>query len=153
VRRSVRRLATVLAVCAASAVAVACGDDGMSVSEYRTEARQICTEADRATQRIRQPTRTTPAAIADYFERLLAPNERATERFEALEPPDELQEAHDAAVRANRRGSEEVRRLIEQLEGGEDPRQALAGAQDRIRSLTREADAAAERLGVPECGE
>jgi len=138
---------------AATLALAACGGDEVSVDEYRAEARQICQEADRATERIRQPTRSTPAAIADYFDRLLAPNERATQRFQELDPPDELQDAHDDALRASRRGSEEVRRLITQLERGEDPRQVLAGAQQRIRRLTREADAAAERLGVPECGD
>jgi hypothetical protein len=144
----------ILALLATAAVALgACGGDETSPEEYRAEARQICQEADRATERVRQPTRSTPEAIADYFQRLLAPNERATRRFEQLEPPEELQDAHDDALSANRRGSDEVRRLIRQLEGGEDPRQVLAGAQQRIRTLTREADRAADRLGVPECGD
>ena len=148
-----RRLACVLAGCAVAALAAGCGDDGPSPAEYRADARRICTDADRATQRVRQPRRTTPAAIADYFRRLLAPAERATQRFEGLEPPGELADEHADVVRANRASIGEVRRLVDQLEADGDPRELLAGAQDRIRSLTREADAAARRLGVPECGQ
>jgi hypothetical protein len=147
-----RRLTIVPALVAAVAVG-ACGDDGLSAQDYRAEARQICQQADRATQGIQQPTRTTPEAIADYFRRLLQPTQRATERFEALEPPEDLQDAHEDVLRANREGIEEVRRLIAQLERDEDPRQVLTGAQERIRALTRQADAAASRLGVPECGQ
>lgn len=148
-----RRLTLVSALAAAAVALGACGGDEVSAQDYRAEARTICQEADRATQGIRQPTRTTPEAIADYFRRLLEPTERATERFEALEPPEELQDAHEDVLRANREGIEEVRRLVAQLERDEDPRQVLTGAQERIRALTREADAAAARLGVPECGE
>ena len=148
------RRSTILAPLAAAALALgACGGDETSPEEYRTEARQICQEADRATERIRQPTRSTPEAIADYFGRRLEPNERAVRRFQELEPPEELQDAHDDAIAANRRGADEVRRVIRQLEAGEDPRQVLAGAQTNIRRLTREADRAADRLGVPECGD
>ena len=150
-----RTTLTALAAAAALALGACGGGDELSVEEYRTEARGICTEADRATERLEeeQPTRATPKAIATYFRRLLAPNERATERFSELEPPEELRSAHEDALRANRRGQEEARRLVTRLDRGEDPRQVLAGAQDRIRTLTREANAAAARLGVPECGD
>jgi hypothetical protein len=146
----VPRLACLLALLAAL-VAAGCG--GPSTEEYRSEARAICVEADKATESIKAPTRTTPEAIADYFRRLLAPAERATQRFEALEPPGDLEDAHDDVVRANRASVREVEQLVERLAQGGDSRQVLAGAQDRIRTLTREADAAAKRLGVPECGQ
>lgn len=152
-----RRLTSALLACAALACAAlagaACGGDEASPEEYRTQARRICVEADRATKAIRQPTRTTPEAIADYFRRLLAPTERATQRFEELEPPEGLAPAHTEVVRAQREGIIAVENVVEQLEGDEDPRQVLAAAQDRIRTLSRRADAAAKRLGVPECGQ
>ena len=148
-----RRLTSALLACAALTAAACGGDDAASPQEYRAEARKICVEADRATRAIRQPTRTTPEAIADYFRRLLAPTERATERFEALEPPEDLEDAHTEVVRAQREGISAVENVVEQLEGDGDPRQVLATAQDRIRTLSRRADAAAKRLGVPECGQ
>ena len=148
-----RRLASTLACAAALTVAACGGEEGPTVDEYRAEARAICTEADRATEGVEQPTRSTPAAIADYFTRLLEPAERATTRFEALEPPEELAGAHAGVVRANRASIREVEQLIERLQGDADARELLAGAQERIRRLTREADAAADRLGVPECGQ
>ena len=146
------RLAT-LPLCAALALGACGGGDELSTTEYRAEARKICTEANRASDRIRQPTRSTPKAIADYFRRQLAPAERATTRFAELEPPSELEDAHADQLRTSRAGIAEVRRLVGRLERGDDPRQVLAGAQDSIRRLTREADAAARRLGVPECGD
>ena len=148
-----RRSLLGLAAGAALALGACGGGDELSATEYRAEARRICTQADRASNRIRQPTRSTPAAIADFFRRRLAPAEQAVDGFDRLEPPEELEAAHAEQLRTTRAGIAEVKRLVARLERGDDPRQVLGGAQDRIRRLTRDADAAAKRLGVPECGD
>jgi hypothetical protein len=127
------------------------GDDQLSASEYRAEAKRICTDADKETKAVQQPTRATNAAIADYFRKLSKANERATQRFEELDPPDELEKAHDDALAANKAGTEEVQKLISDLEDGGDARTVLQGAQSRLKELGKRADEAAKRLGVPEC--
>jgi hypothetical protein len=129
------------------------GDEGLTTQEYRTQARQICQDADRATEAVEEPTRATSQAIVDYFKRLLQANERSTKRFESLDPPEELQDAHQDALQANRDGVREVRRVISELEEGGDPREVLTGAQTRLEGLSREAADAARRLGVPECAD
>ena len=130
---------------------VACGDDGMSTDEYRAEARKVCVDAEKATEAIEQPTRSTPEAIVDYLERLLAANQRTTERFQKLDPPEDLQKPHDDILRANREGADAVRDVIKQLKDGEDPRKVLQSSTSRLRDLGRESNAAAKKLGVPEC--
>ena len=139
---------------AALAVALAlaaCGDDGMSASEYRAGAKEICADSERDTDAIRQPTRSTPEAIADYLGRLADVNERAIGRFEELEPPDKLQRPHDDLLAAQRDGQQTVRGVISDLEGGEDAREVLEDSTTRLRELGRRSNAAAKRLGVPEC--
>jgi hypothetical protein len=148
-----RRLPSVLLALCVLALAACGGEDTMSPDEYRAEAREICRDADRATETVDAPTRSTSEAIADYFRRLLEANERATRRFQDLDPPDELRSAHEDALSTNRAGVQEVRRVIQQLEGGGDPREVLTGAQSRLQDLSRQAGEAAERLGVPECGD
>jgi hypothetical protein len=152
-----RRLPTVLSLClclALPAALAACGgDDGMSTAEYRAEAKTICTEADQATAKVKEPTRATSAAISDYFQRLLEANGRTTKRFEALDPPADLQKAHDDALAANEAGAKEVQRVIDELEGGGDPRKVLTDAQTRLQDLSRRSGDAAKRLGVPECAD
>jgi hypothetical protein len=137
-----------------SLLLVACGgEDTLTTNEYRTQARQICQDADRATESVEEPTRATSEAIVDYFRRLLRANERSTRRFESLEPPEELSDAHQDALKANRDGVAEVRRVIRELEGGGDPREVLTGAQTRLERLSGDAADAARRLGVPECAD
>jgi hypothetical protein len=148
-----RPLAVLLTLTALLALAACGGDEGLSAEEYRSQARQICQDADRATEAVEEPTRATSQAIVDYFKRLLQANERSTKRFESLDPPDELQDAHDDALRANRDGVREVRRVISELEEGGEPREVLTGAQTRLEGLSRDAADAARRLGVPECAD
>jgi hypothetical protein len=147
-----RALLTSLALAALLGLA-ACGDDGLSTSEYRAQAKKICTDADKATAGVKEPTRATSEAISDYFKRLLAANDKTTQRFEKLQPPEDLQKAHQDALAANEAGVKEVRRVIDELQGGGDPRQVLTGAQTRLQDLSRRSGDAAKRLGVSECAD
>jgi hypothetical protein len=147
------RLLTPLALAAATALIACGGDDGMSTSEYRAEAKKICVDADRATERVEEPTRATSDAISEYFKRLLEANDATTKKFEALDPPEELQKAHDDALAANEAGVKEVQRVIDELEGGGDPREVLTDAQTRLQDLSKKSGDAARRLGVPECAD
>ena len=146
---SARRRSGALAAALAATVLAACG--GPSVEEYRAEAGKICRDAAQATQEIEAPTRSTTPAIIDYFERLVAVTERSTERFEALEPPQDLEDAHEQVVEANRSASAEVREVVAALGRGQDAEAVLGSAQTRIEQATAQADAAASRLGVADC--
>jgi hypothetical protein len=135
-------------------VAAGCGgEDALTKSEYQAKARQICRKADKATNAVTRPTRTTNAAIADYFDRLLAVNRATTDDFADLKPPDALEKAHDDALKANREGVDEVARLVKELRSGGDARALLQAAQPKLEDLSRRSGDAAKRLGVPECAD
>ena len=141
-----------LALLVASALGACGGEDEMSASEYRSEATKICTEAQRATREVKQPTRVTNESIASYFERLVAVNDRTATRFAELDPPEDLQKPHDEALSANREGVQEVRRFVRDLKQGGDARQLLQGVQARLTEQSRRSLAAFKALGVPQCG-
>lgn len=144
--RRIVPVATVLALTLA-----ACGGGGMSKAEYRAAAKKVCVDAEKATEEVEQPTRSTPEAIVDYLERLLAANERTTERFEKLDPPEKLDKPHADILAANREGAKTVRQVIRELEQGKDAREVLQSSTSRLRDLGERSNDAAERLGVPEC--
>lgn len=154
-RRPRLLVARLVALLASLVVVAGCGggEERLTADEYRSQARQVCQDADRATEAVEEPTRATSKAIVDYFKRLLRANERSTRRFESLKPPKELSDAHQDALKANRDGVAEVRRVIRELEGGGDPRKVLTAAQGRLERLSRSAADAATRLGVPECAD
>jgi hypothetical protein len=137
----------------ALAALAGCGGDELSPDEYRAELRRICADADRLTNRVEQPTRATPQAIADYLRRLRDTNARTIQRVEELEPPEELRAAHDRALAANREGRRRVDDVIRRLEAGEDPTQVLADARRDLSASSEAAKRAGRDLGVPECGD
>jgi len=144
-----RRALPALALAAALA---GCGG-GLSAEEYRREASRICADGDRETERVQAPRDQDPAAVATYFERLIGVNERVLARFEELDPPSELADAHEEAVAVNAEAADEVERLVGDLRERRDLDRALRAATPRLRGLDRRADAAARELGVPACAE
>ncbi|HEV2061753.1 MAG TPA: hypothetical protein VGR12_02780 [Solirubrobacteraceae bacterium] len=145
-----RRVALTLSLALAFA---ACGDDRLSTEDYRAQLREICKQSEQRTNEVQEPTRATPEAIADYLQRLRDVNAQTIERVEELEPPEELQDAHDRALEANREGREKVDAVIRELEEGGDPTQVLTDARSELQDASRAAKQAGEDLGVPECAD
>ena len=133
---------------------VACGgDDKLSTADYRAQLRKICEDTERQSNAVQEPTRATPEAIVDYLSRLRDVNVRSIRRVEELEPPDELEDAHERALAANREGRAEVDEVIEELEGGGEPAEVLSKARKGLQESSEAAKRAGRDLGVPECGE
>ena len=145
------RLVTPTCLLAVLALAACGGDDSMSTDEYRAAAKRICVDAEKASNAVERPQRTTTESIADYLERLLAANERTIDRFAKLDPPEDLQRAHDDVLKVNRDGAKQVRDIVGELEGGGDAAEVLQSSTGPLRDLNRRSNAAAEKLGVPEC--
>ena len=144
-----RRPVTILALLVAALAG--CGG-GLSVDEYRSELRRICKDTERKSNAVQQPTRATPESIVDYLTRLRDVNAKSIEEFEELEPPEELEDAHNRALDANREGRRKVDQVIEDLEIGGDPTQVLTEARKGLQESSRKAQRAGRDLGVPECG-
>ena len=147
-----RRLVAILALALLLAAAGCGGEDELSPDDYRAELRKLCQDADKKTNAVSEPTRATREAIADYLTRLRDINAQTIQRVEELEPPEDLQDAHDRALEANREGREKVDAVIDELEGGGDPTQVLTEARKDLEASSRAAQQAARDLGVPECG-
>ena len=129
------------------------GDDSLSTEDYRAELRKICADSEKKTNAVQEPTRATPEAIADYLQRLRDVNAKTIEEVEKLEPPDELSDANDRALDANREGREKVDAVIQELEDGGDPTQVLTEARRDLEDASQAAKKAGQDLGVPECGD
>src|SRR5215217_6047060 len=126
-----------------------CGGDELSTDDYRAELRKICAESERQTDKVQEPTRATPEAIADYLQRLRDVNAKTIEKVEDLEPPDELKDAHERALDANREGREKVDAVIKELKEGGDPTQVLTDARKDLEDASQAAKKAGQDLGVP----
>ena len=133
----------------------ACGggeDEGLSTKEYRAEAKKICQNAQKSTEGIAQPTKSTNQAIITYLNDLLKVNEKTTDEFSKLDPPKDLQKAHDNVLTSNKKSVAEVERLVGELESGKKAQDVFKASQARLQSATQAANEAIKGLGVPECG-
>ena len=145
-----RVLLPLLAIAALGGLS-ACGGESMTASEYRAAAKKVCTDSQQATDAVERPQRATTDSIADYLQRLLEANERTTDRFGELDPPEKLAKAHAEVLKVNEEGADEVRAIIKRLKSGEDPAQVLQAATGPLRQLNERSNAAAKKLGVAAC--
>jgi hypothetical protein len=146
-----RRIVT---TCVLAVAFAACGgEDPLSTEDYRAELRKICAESERKTSQVDEPTRSTPESIANYLGRLRDINVETIEKVEGLEPPEELEEAHERGLEANREGRQRVEKVIDELEKGGDPVQVLTDARQGLEESRREAQQAGRDLGVPDCAD
>ena len=143
-----------VALIAAMLLVAGCGgEDRLSTEDYRAELKKICEESDRQTEQVAEPTRATPEAIADYLRRLRDVNASTIDKVEGLEPPEDLEDAHNDALDANKAGREKVDAVIKELEEGGDPTQVLNDARKELEEASSKAREAAGKVGVPECGD
>ena len=142
------RLRAVLLLAAVAALA-GCGG-GTSASDYREQAEEICTTATREAADVPPPS-DTAASVAEYGDAAAEIRERETIALDELEPPDELESAHDQLVNAS---GAIVRSLNDLARAAErEDRQAAAAAAALGDRAADQARRAAEELELPACGQ
>ena len=133
-----RATALPLAAVCAALVAGCGGDDRLSTKEYRSEATKLCADSERQTDRLGQPD--TPAEFKGFLSRGIDITERNLGRFEKLEPPEDLQDEHDAIVKAQRSGLDRLRRLAGELKGNASDLRRLQQVQPDLDRLSDQVD-------------
>ncbi len=151
------KLATSALTALALFAAAGCGGDddpgggALTQAEYQKQGNALCRDAISEAKDVEVPT--SPDEIPDYVDRLFDVSFGYTEEFEALEPPEELQEAHDESVRLTDDSKRLTDELVERLRDAENPQAAvlrefrkLAETENfkRSQEVTRE-------LGLDDC--
>ena len=138
-------------LCATAGIGLAaCGSDSsdeeLSVSEYRDKANALC----------RQSEREADAAASDrepgvVLDKLTATARDSQARFEALDPPAELQKRHDAFLRSGERSVNVLSDARDQVEKGARGEAAFEKLQGRFQAVLEEGNDAARALGLKDC--
>jgi len=147
-----------LGVIAVTAAALVCGCGGgdeaegegeLSAAEYRKQGNALCSKAKAEAEKVPLPR--TPDGFADYLKRIFDKGFEANEEFKRLDPPDDLQAAHDASVRQGEEFRKTVDELVANVRKAKDPAQAV---QTEIRKLAPElkkSEDLSRKLGLDEC--
>jgi hypothetical protein len=141
----------VLLLTAALALA-ACGDgdDGqLSADEYRKRANELCADATREAQDLDPPT--SPEEFADYLEEALDLTRKYETRFKDLDPPDELNDLHQRALRLNDGFEKDFEDLIDRVRGADDPIAEFQRSLQRLLPAIQRGDTINRRLKLDEC--
>jgi hypothetical protein len=122
---------------------LSCGAETLTAEQYRERGNRLCREADREARRLAHGSlRTQVEKIADAAD-------RSQERFERLEPPEELRANHDEAVRLGREALELFREAERNFE--RDGADALLNEIEEIDRVVREGDEVSRELGLTAC--
>jgi hypothetical protein len=156
---NVRRFLVPLAIC--GLLVAGCGGDDdndsgggdggerLSAADYRKQATEICQESERRTNELEAPE--APEDIKPFLERGLEITEEDIGRFSDLQPPEDLQEQHDAAVEASEEFISQIRDVTSNLEGNASDQQAIQEANAEIEKASEASDKAFDELGLEEC--
>jgi hypothetical protein len=135
---------------AAALLAGSCDDgEDSRADSYRERGNAVCREAERAAEKVPEPTSET--GFARYFERLLAVNEPFQKRFERLEPPEDLRSTHREAVREGRLQIHTIRKLVRQLRKSDDDAATLDVGLPVLLQMIERGNRLSRELGLKDC--
>jgi hypothetical protein len=149
VSRLSQRLA--LAAAAVAACAGGCGEDESAADRYRDDANSLCAEARHDVDALSPPA--TPDEVEPFLREALELNREYDDRFRGLEPPEELRDEHDEAVRLSRRGERLIEDLADDLAAGDPPAEVLEESVPELLRYSRQSNRLARDMGLPECVE
>jgi hypothetical protein len=149
VGRLLQRVA--LGAIALAACAGGCGDDEPPADQYRDDANALCAEARRDADALSQPR--TPDEVEPYLREALALNREYDERFRDLDPPEELRDQHDEAVRLSGEGERLIEDIADDLAAGDPPAEVFEESLPKLLRYSRQSNRLARQMGLPDCVE
>jgi hypothetical protein len=134
----------------AAVAIVACNDDsGLSVGEYREKANELCGQANREARKLDTPT--SPKEFADFLERGLELSRKYEARFKDLDPPDEVKDLHEEALRLNDDFEKRYEAMVERVRNAHDPVDEFQRSLQRLLPAIQRGDDLNRRLKLHEC--
>jgi hypothetical protein len=152
------RLILPLAACAAL-IAGGCGssdDNGgggggsqLSSSDYKTQATKICTDSQKATDALKQPTK--PEEVKPFLQKGIDITQKSLDDFKNLNPPSNLKDEHNAVVSAEQAALDKLQEITDSLKGDASDAQKVQKASPELDKISKDVDAKLKAAGLPAC--
>ena len=143
-----------LAACAAL-VAGGCGSSGggggdqLSKSEYTKQATKICTDSEKATNNLQQPTK--PEEVKPFLQKGIDITQKALDDFKNLNPPSDLSDEHNAVVKAEQAALDKLQEITDSLKGDASDAAKVQKASPELDRISKDVDAKLKAAGLPAC--
>jgi hypothetical protein len=149
------RLILGLAACAAL-VAAGCGssDSGgggsrLSASAYTTQATKICTDSEKATSALHQPTKAEE--VKPFLQKGIDITQKAVDDFKNLNPPTSLESKHNAVVDAEQGALDKLQEVTDSLKGDASDAAKVQKATPELDKISKDVDKKLVAAGLPKC--
>jgi len=149
------RLILPLAACAAL-IAGGCGSSGgggggsqLSASEYKTQATKICTDSEKATNNLKQPTK--PEEVKPFLQKGIDITQKALDDFKNLNPPSSLKDEHNAVVAAEQKALDKLQEITDSLKGNASDAEKVQKASPELDAISKDVDTKLKAAGLPAC--
>lgn len=126
-----------------------CGGEGLSASQFRSEATKVCQLTDRRASQITTPAR--PAQGAEFLRRGIIVLDSELAELRKLKPPSTLAPSYPAALTAFERKLDALRAAKRNIGAGTDPATAMSALQQRLAPIETQEDGLWRSLGLPAC--
>jgi len=155
------RLILPLAACAAL-IAGGCGssdDDGggggggggsqLSKAEYTKQAEKICTDSEKATDALDEPTKAEE--VKPFLEKGIDITQKAVDDFKALKPPSDLADEHKAVVEAEQGALDKLSSITSSLKGDASDAEKVQKASPELDKISKDVDTKLKAAGLNAC--
>jgi hypothetical protein len=152
------RLLVPLAACAALAAAGCGGSDSnsgsgggdrLSDAEYKTQATKICTDSEKATDALDQPTKAEE--VKPFLQKGIDITQKAVDDFKDLNPPQDLEDEHNAVVTAEQGALDKLQEVTDSLKGDASDAAKVQKATPELDKISKDVDKKLVAAGLPKC--
>ena len=123
--------------------------DRLSKSDYQQQATKICTDSEKATNDLKQPTK--PADVKPFLQKGIDITQKAVNDFKSLKPPSDLQDEHNAVVQAEQAALDELQKITDSLKGDASDAAKVQAASPQLDKISKDVDAKLKAAGLPKC--
>ena len=125
------------------------GGDRLSKDEYTKQATAICTESQKKTDALKEPTK--PEEVKTFLQQGIDITRENVNKFKDLNPPEDLQDEHDAAVKAEQQALDKLQEITDDLKGEASDAQVVQKAQGELESISKDVDTKLKAAGLDKC--
>lgn len=130
-------------------VARGCGEDGLTPDQLRAQATEICARANAVTDRIAVPN--APTGGERFLVEGLAVLRPAINRLALLEPPQELRDDYEKAVRGSGARLDLIAKTARRINRGGDTIDEYRALENQLVRSSIAVDASWRALRIPAC--